>query len=170
MKSKFLVRLLLVVLVLVVLAACATRAPEGAAVTIEEPWARAAAAMGMESGGMGSGEGSEMGGMQGGGGTSAVYMVIRNAGQQADRLLEVRTDAAEAAETHVSEEHNGVMVMSRVDGIDIPARGTAELKPGGLHIMLINLKQDLVEGATVRLTLVFEQTGTVELSVPVRSP
>jgi copper(I)-binding protein len=97
-------------------------------------------------------------------------MNIRNVGQQADRLLEARTTAAEVVETHISEERDGVMVMSKLDGIDIPARSITELKPGGLHIMLINLKQDLVEGDTIPLTLIFEKTGTVELSVPVRNP
>ena len=168
--KKFLFSLLAGLMILTVLAACASSTAEGAAITIEAPWARAAAAINASSGEMDSGEGSEMGGMQGGGGTSAVYMVIRNVGRQADRLLEESTPAAEAVETHVSEERDGVMVMSRVDGIDIPARGAAELKPGGLHIMLINLKQDLVAGDTIPLTLVFEQTGKVELSVPVRNP
>jgi copper(I)-binding protein len=152
------------------LSACAANAPASAAITIEDPWARAAAALGMNGSEIGSGEGSDMGGMQGGGGTGAVYMVIRNAGQQADRLLKVHTTVAETAETHISEMRDGVMTMSRVDGIDIPARSAAELKPGGLHIMLINLKQDLVEGETIPLTLVFEQSGTMELSVPVRNP
>lgn len=167
---KLLIQFFVVGVILAILAACAPNAPEGAALTIEEPWARAAAAMGMGGGEMGSGENSDMGGMQGGGGTSAVYMNIRNVGQQADRLLEARTTAAEVVETHISEERDGVMVMSRLDGIDIPARSVTELKPGGLHIMLINLRQDLVEGDTIPLTLIFEKTGTVELAVPVRNP
>jgi copper(I)-binding protein len=53
------------------------------------------------------------------------------------------------------------------DGLDIPAGGTVELKPGGMHLMLLDLKQPLVEGTRVPVKLTFKSgaVGEVELLV-----
>ncbi len=137
---RFLLKILFYVLILIGLIACAANAPEEPQITIEEPWVRAAVAMQNAAGGqMEGGEESGAGGMQMGGATSAAYMLIRNAGRQPDRLIEAHSDAAEVVETHISETQDGVTTMSRVESIDVPAMGSVELKPGGLHIMLINL-------------------------------
>jgi periplasmic copper chaperone A len=117
-----------------------------------------------------AGGGEMEGGMHMEGATSAAYMTLRNAGQQADRLIEVRSNIAEVVETHLTETIDGVASMSRVDGIDVPASGSVDLEPGGLHIMFINLNQDLNAGDTVRLTLVFEKSGEMDVSAPVRAP
>lgn len=52
----------------------------------------------------------------------------------------------------------------------MPARGQAELKPGGYHMMLVNLKGDLNAGDIVKLTLVFENSGEIAVEAEVRSP
>jgi copper(I)-binding protein len=53
------------------------------------------------------------------------------------------------------------------DGIAVPAQQTVELKPGGLHVMLMGLKHPLVEGETFPLTLEFEHAGTLEVEVTI---
>ena len=57
--------------------------------------------------------------------------------------------------------------MRPVENIPVPANGQTALEPGGYHIMLIDLRQPLKEGANVPLTLTFEKAGTVTLQVPV---
>ena len=70
--------------------------------------------------------------------------------------------------THINDD--GVMRMRQVEAIDIPAGGVAELKPGGLHLMMIDLTRQLVEGETVEVTLEFETAGTVTLTLPIKAP
>ena len=63
------------------------------------------------------------------------------------------------------------MRMSPVEGgILIPAGGVAQLRPGGLHVMLIGLTQDLEADTTIALTLTFDDGTVMELDVPVREP
>lgn len=112
-----------------------------------------------------------MGGSMGmgvGGAMSAIYMTIHNTGGEADRLIKAQSDAAQVVELHTMEEKDGVMSMHPVDGIDVPASGDAELKPGGFHVMLIGLTRDLTIGEQVTVTLTFEKAGDVTLEVEVR--
>lgn len=151
------------------LSACgATATP--ASVTVSGPWVRAATTTGMASD-TASGSSMSGGDMQAMGGTSAAYMTIANSGGSADRLLSASTDAAASVELHESKMVDGVMQMNPVQGgIPVPAGGQAELKPGGLHVMLIGITRDLKEGETVKITLTFEQSGTIEVEAPVRMP
>ena len=100
------------------------------------------------------------------GGNGAAYAQIANSGA-ADRLIAVKGDIAPAIEIHEMTMVDGVMQMRRVDGLDIPAGGAAELKPGGYHVMMIGLTRDLKAGESVTLTFVFEHAGEVTLSLPV---
>ena len=59
------------------------------------------------------------------------------------------------------------MMMQPVDGIDLPAGTAVELKPGGYHIMLLDLVAPLEMGQTFTITLTFEQAGSVEVPVTV---
>jgi copper(I)-binding protein len=97
-------------------------------------------------------------------------MIIKNRGNEADRMLSADSDVAEAVELHISEMKDGVMTMHQVDGIDVPGNGQAELKPGGLHVMLIGLKQELKAGDIVKLSLNFEKSGTITTEAEVRLP
>ena len=97
-------------------------------------------------------------------------MVISNSGDEDDRLLEVQTDLAQSVELHVTEIKNDVMTMRPVEGIDIPAGGAAELKPGGYHVMLINLQKNIKPGEKYPLTLVFERSGALVVEAEVRAP
>lgn len=102
------------------------------------------------------------------GGNSAVYFVINNPAGTEDVLLSAKTPASPSAEMHMSQmDENGVMQMQQQLSVSIPARSQVEFQPGGLHVMLINLPQDLNAGETISLTLTFQNAGEIELSVPV---
>ncbi len=60
------------------------------------------------------------------------------------------------------------MEMKPVDKIDIPAGGTVELKPGGYHVMLLDVKKTLNPGDTFDVTLTFEKAGTQTVTAEVR--
>jgi hypothetical protein len=96
-------------------------------------------------------------------------MVIENTGDTDDRLVAAATDAAERVELHTHIENtDGVMRMVEVkDGFPIPAGGSHALKRGGDHVMLMGLTGPLEQGATVPLTLTFEQAGDLTLDVVV---
>jgi copper(I)-binding protein len=103
-------------------------------------------------------------------GSGIVYMTINNSGSQADRLIATKSPAAAFCELHeTSMDENGVMRMRGVKGgsIEVPAGGSAELEPAGLHIMLIDLKTPLESGTSFPLTLKFEQAGEMTIEVPV---
>ena len=97
----------------------------------------------------------------------AGYLKVKNTGTEADRLVAVETDRAEKVEIHESINDNGVAKMRQVEGITIPAGAETALKPGGYHLMLINLKEPLAEGMRVPATLVFEKAGKVSVELAV---
>ncbi|MFC4158564.1 copper chaperone PCu(A)C [Chitinimonas lacunae] len=100
--------------------------------------------------------------------TGAVYLKINNAGDQADTLLGASNPAlAERIEIHNHVNDQGVMRMRQVDQVPVPAKGSALLAPGGFHIMLINLKKPLPQGANLPLTLRFAKAGQVKVEIKV---
>jgi copper(I)-binding protein len=100
----------------------------------------------------------------------AVYATIKNRGNESDRLIGVSTTAAKTVEIHESIMDNGVMSMRPVEnGLEIPAGEKVELKPGGAHIMLIDLTQFLVPGTKVILTFQFEKSGEIVLDAEIRA-
>lgn len=90
---------------------------------------------------------------------------------QATQLVGAASPAAGTAEVHEMKMEGDVMKMRAVPRLDLPAGRVTELKPGGYHIMLMDLKQPLAAGSTVPLTLVFRDAkgveGKLELKVPV---
>lgn len=88
------------------------------------------------------------------------------------RLVEVHSPVAATAEVHETTIKNNVMRMRAVTGLDLPAAKAVELRPGGYHVMLFDLKQQLKDGDIVPLTLVVEgkdkKRETIELRAPVR--
>jgi len=100
---------------------------------------------------------------------SAVYLMVRNPGSGPDRLLGGETPVAAAVEVHESFLEGDVMRMREVATVEVPPRGELEFKPGGLHIMLLDLRQALNVGDTISLTLNFQESGPILLRVPVRS-
>lgn len=111
-----------------------------AQVQIEKPWARATAPGAKVAGG---------------------YLLIRNAGAAADRLVSASSPAAAKVELHVHINDNGVMRMREVPGYDVPAKGSFELKPGGAHLMFMDIKRPFKEGEKLPVKLRFEKAGEV---------
>ena len=97
----------------------------------------------------------------------AAYLVIQNNGA-ADKLISVTSDMAQTIELHESMESGGMMQMSPVPNIPVPANGKVELKPGGFHMMLMGLTRPLKTGDKVQLTLNFEKAGKVPVTAEVK--
>ena len=101
----------------------------------------------------------------------AAYFVIENWTMTDDILLSVSSEIASATEVHMSMgDANGVMSMQMQEYVLVPARGRVEFKPGGLHVMFIDLMRDLKEGDTITLTLNFEKAGSKLIEIPVKTP
>ena len=98
--------------------------------------------------------------------TAAGYLVIR--ADAADRLVSVSSPSAERVTTHVTVHEGDVARMREVKGYDVPAGGTLELKPGGAHLMFVNIKAPLKEGTNVPATLRFQRLGEVKVEFQVR--
>jgi periplasmic copper chaperone A len=126
----------------VALALALLAAPAWAQVEIEKPWMRATAP---------------------GAKTAAGYMILRNKSAQPDRLIGAASPVAAKVETHIHVKDGEILRMREVKSFDIPAKGNFELKPGGAHLMLVDIKGALKEGDKVTVTLKFERAG--ELSV-----
>lgn len=182
--------------VLLFATACTPAQPPATDLQIEGQWARAAKLISAEAiqapttmmtttmtattmlsptmpmtGAMAAESGTTMTGTMGmgmGGAMSAIYMTIRNPGEQADRLIKAESDAAKVVEMHNVAEKNGAMAMFPVKAIEVPAYGEATLKPGSFHIMLIDLTRDLNVGESVTVTLTFEQAGPMTVTAEVR--
>jgi len=101
-------------------------------------------------------------------GNGAVYMKLTNTGGEDDRLVGAASDAAGAVELHETKMEGDMMKMSPVHDIVIPAGGSAELKPGGLHVMLIGLKNELVMGREVFITLNFEKSDPITVKAIIK--
>lgn len=88
---------------------------------------------------------------------------------QAIKLVLADSEVAKIVELHTHTNDNGVMRMRKVEFIEIPANGQTVLKPGGLHIMLIDPISDLKTGQTVSVKLQFEDGSTKQVDMPVKS-
>jgi periplasmic copper chaperone A len=130
------------------LAGCAPRA-SGGSLTVQDAWARPAQA----------------------GGNSAVYFVIDNPLAEADTLRGAACDAAMMTEVHRTEtDASGNSMMKHQESVAVPAREKVEFRPGGLHVMLMNLKDNLEPGQTLAVTLQFAGAGDVQVEAVVREP
>ncbi|MCL7455467.1 MAG: copper chaperone PCu(A)C [Anaerolineae bacterium] len=157
----------MILVVGIALAACG--APAGPSIQVQDAWARPAmAGAGMAPAGTAEGA---MGQGMGAAGTGAVFMQLANEGQEADRLVGGRTEIAQVVEIHETRMEGDVMKMQMLsEGLEIPARGSVRLEPGGYHVMLIGLKQDLAPGDRFELELQFEKSGTMAVEAEVRQP
>ena len=100
---------------------------------------------------------------------AAGYLTITNKGSEADRLIGGTAAPASRFEVHDTVTENGVGRMRQVTNLEIKPGETVELKPGGMHVMLMGLKQPLAKGQTVKGTLVFEKAGTVAIEFTVQA-
>jgi len=119
-------------------------------VVVAEPWARAT--------------------VQGQKATGAFMKITSKEGA---KLVGVSSPAAGVTEIHEMKMDKDVMKMAAVPSLDIPAGKSVELKPGGFHVMLMDLKAPLADKSSVPVTLTFENSkgvkSQVELQVPVKS-
>ncbi len=99
---------------------------------------------------------------------SAVFMSLENQSGQGQALVGAESNVSEIVELHTHVEEDGMMRMRQIEKIEVPAGETVTLKPGGLHVMLIGLKQPLDAGDVVDLTLVFADGSRSSVQAPVR--
>jgi len=101
---------------------------------------------------------------------TGAFMILRNASDKDIKLVKAASPAAKVTELHTHINDNGVMKMRPVDAIDIKAKGEAVLKPGGLHVMLIDLTQPMQEGDKIAITLGFADGSSKQIEAPVVKP
>jgi|GEM_PF-3363951 len=99
---------------------------------------------------------------------AAIYMTITS--PVADRLLAASTPAANKTHLMTMQGGSSAMEMKYLKAIDIPANKPVSLNPTGLHVWLTGLKQPLVAGQTISLTLTFEKVGQRKITVPIIKP
>lgn len=144
-------RLVISPLVAALLAACNAAVPEAAApvpagLHVEAPWVRATVA---------------------GSTVSAAYFTIRNGNAAADTLLDAASPVAGRTELHRTVTEDGMARMRPAGNVEIGPGQTVHAEPGGLHVMLMDLHQPLAHGASVPLSLVFRDAGTVVVAAEV---
>ncbi len=99
------------------------------------------------------------------------FMTITNTSTTDDRLVAASSAVAGVMQVHEMTMADGVMKMRELaDGLAIPAGGTVMLKPGGYHVMFLDLKEPLVEGKAIDVTLTFEKAGTVTVPLAILAP
>ncbi|MBK6495406.1 MAG: copper chaperone PCu(A)C [Gemmatimonadetes bacterium] len=121
---------------------------QAATVTVRDVWVREAAA---------------------GRPTTAAFLILENKGDAVRALIRGTASVGDTLELHEMKRDNGMMRMSPVARIEIPAHGEVALRPGGLHLMIFGLKAPLTVGDTVALTLTFDDGKTLSLKAPVRA-
>ena len=142
-KALFLLAILLITAV-----ACTASSDE--AITITEPWGRTSPAV------------AENG---------AFYMMLNNESSSDDALLSAASEACGTVELHeMYDKGEGVMGMRPVESgsIPVPAGGSAELKPGGLHVMCLGKQVEFEAGTEIPITLTFENAGEMEVTAVIR--
>jgi len=127
---------------IILLSACSA----ATGITIKEPWARPA--------------------VQGDNG--AAYFLLQNHSAWDDELTGVSSDIAAAVEIHESKMEGDVMQMQQLMSIPIQGKASIEFAPGGYHIMLIGLKQDLKVGDEFQVTLQFKEHEDITVAVSVQ--
>jgi len=101
---------------------------------------------------------------------TAFYFNIENNSNKADTILSVNSSAAKLVQMHETFKKDGMMGMRHIEAIPVSANSTLEFKPGGYHVMVMNLKEDLKNGASVEFTLHFKYAGDVTVKAPVKMP
>lgn len=99
---------------------------------------------------------------------SAVFMSLENRSGADQALVAAESGVSEVVELHTHVAEGGMMRMRRIEKIELPAGQSVTLQPGGLHVMLIGLKQPLDVGDVVDVTLIFEGGTRLPVQAPVR--
>lgn len=120
-----------------------------ASLTVSDPWMRQPMAAAQQTG---------------------AFLVIENRTTEKRQLVSASSPVADKVELHTMSMDGGMMKMTQVKAIDVPANGRAELRPGSFHIMLFGLKSRPEDGASVDLTLTFDNGQTLPVKAVVRKP
>ena len=116
---------------------------------ISQPWTRATAPTAKAGGG---------------------FVTITNKGTTPDRLIAARSTVSDKVEIHEMKMDGNVMRMRELDkGLEIPPGATVELKPGGYHIMFMELKAPFAKDTKIPVTLVFEKAGSIDIELAVQA-
>jgi len=103
------------------------------------------------------------------GATGAVYLTLDNVGGLPIRIAQMSTPVARAVEAHETTMHGGMAHMQPIAALNVPARGRLTMKPGGVHLMLVDLARPLAVGDKVALTLRTSDGATFMLTATVRA-
>jgi copper(I)-binding protein len=133
---------------LLLAAAAAAHQYQLGTLVIDHPWSRATA------------PGMPMG---------VAYLSITNHGKDADALVGASTPAAARVEMHESSIVDGMARMRPVSEVAIAPGATVDIRPGGIHLMLVDLKSALARGTTVPLVLEFRHAGTLTVQLEVEA-
>lgn len=118
-------------------------------IALEHPWARATPAGAM---------------------TGAAYLTLVNNGNSADSLVRASTPVADEVQFHSVTEENGVSRMREMPTVELRPDAKVTFSPGGMHIMMVGLKEPLKEGQSFPMTITFEKAGKagkVDLMIPI---
>ena len=99
----------------------------------------------------------------------AIYFVLQNDSREQDELIDVSSDLADSVEMHESSMMEGtdVMQMNRVNSVALDGGSEVAFVPGGLHVMLVGVKNELKIGDVVEITLHFRNHADIPVNVSV---
>jgi copper(I)-binding protein len=101
---------------------------------------------------------------------AAAYMQLRNTGKAPITLVSAASPVCDKVELHTMSMEGGIMRMRQItDGVAIQPGGTVSLAPGGMHLMLMGLRQQLTPGTEVAITLTFDGAPAQTLKFPVQA-
>lgn len=100
--------------------------------------------------------------------TSAVFLTLMNHSDNNRSIVSASSPASGKVELHTHVKEGDVMKMRQVANIDVPANTTVELKPGGLHIMLFDLKQAFNEGGNIEVTVNYADGSSQTFAAPIK--
>lgn len=101
---------------------------------------------------------------------SAAFMDIKNNTDKPIKLIAANSNISKTTELHTHKHIEGMMQMIQVDDIEIPAKSEVNLKPGGLHVMFMNIFAPVKEGDKIDVTLEFDNGSKIELKDVVAKP
>jgi len=101
---------------------------------------------------------------------TGAFMVIKNNGDKDVKVLKADNPVSRVTELHTHLNEGGVMKMRLVPAIEVKAKGEAVLQPGGLHVMMIDLKAPMKEGDVVPITLTFDDGSSKQIEAKVVRP
>jgi len=101
----------------------------------------------------------------------AVFLTLMNHSTSSEKLIAARVapEIAQRCELHTHIQEGNTYRMREVKTIDVPAQSDVEMKPGGLHVMVMGLKKPFVKGDIFDLSLTFDSGNTTQIKVPIKS-